>query len=386
VPFSEETEAIIGAEELALMKRTAMLVNMGHTDLVDDAALLRALHQAAIAGAAVSALPPVVSRPSPAATALRRHPRVLVSPHVSAVLNDKQRDVALQVARQVVAAIHTRRTSETLNLEIVPVELVVPHEYIDHKRVAKLMERLEDDGRLVNPPVTTYWKNRYVILDGATRYSALQRLGYPYAIVQVVDEAQAGFQLHTWYHAISAEGDAPVAFEELEAQLRAIDGLILRSLAPDAARQALEQPAALCYFLARDGGLTLAEVAEGASRLTVMNAIVDTYNAWGSVERTLLTDVDGLLAQFPRLVAVAVFPQFAPADVFDAAARGELLPAGLTRFVIPGRILRLNADLERLKRDEPLAEKRAWFNDFLGGKLSRSRLRYYQEPVVLLDE
>ena len=117
-----------------------------------------------------------------------------------------------------------------------------------------------------------------------------------------------------------------------------------------------------------------------------MNAIVDTYNAWGSVERTLLTDVDGLLAQFPRLVAVAVFPQFAPADVFDAAARGDLLPAGLTRFVIPGRILRLNADLERLKRDEPLAEKRAWFNDFLGGKLSRSRLRYYQEPVVLLDE
>ena len=177
-----------------------------------------------------------------------------------------------------------------------------------------------------------------------------------------------------------------MAFDELEAQLRAIDGLNLHPLAPDAARQALEQPAALCYFLARDGRLTLAEVAEGASRLAVMNAIVDTYNAWGSVERTLLTDVDGLLAQFPQLVAVAVFPQFAPADVFDAAARGDLLPAGLTRFVIPGRILRLNADLERLKRDEPLAEKRAWFNDFLGGKLSRSRLRYYQEPVVLLDE
>jgi len=386
VPFSEETEAIIGAGELALMKRTAMLVNMGHTDLVDDAALLRALHQATIAGAAVSTLPPVVSRPSPAAVALRRHPRVLVSPHVSAVLDDKQRDVALQVVRQVVAAVHTRRTSETLNLEIVPIELVVPHEYIDNKRVTRLMERLEDDGRLVNPPVTTYWKNRYVILDGATRYSALQRLGYPYAIVQVVDEAQAGFQLHTWYHAISAEGNAPVAFDALEAQLQTIDGLILRPLAADAARQALEQPAALCYFLARDGRLTLAEVAGGAARLTVMNAIVDTYNAWGSIERTLLTDIDGLLAQFPHLVAVAVFPQFAPADVFDAAARGDLLPAGLTRFVIPGRILRLNADLERLKRDEPLAAKRAWFNEFLGGKLSRSRLRYYQEPVVLLDE
>ena len=388
VPFREETEAIIGAEELALMKRSAMLVNMGHTDLVDEAALLQALNKAAIAGAALSTLPAVVARPTPGSAAVRRHPRVLVAPHVSAVLEDQQRDVALHVARQVVAALHTRRTSETLNLEIVPVELVTPHEHIDHKRVNRLMERLEDDGRLVNPPVTTYWKGRYVILDGATRYSALQRLGYPHAIVQVVDQGQAGFELHTWYHAIAAEGDSPdiPPFAELEAQLRPIAGLTLRPITAEESRQALEQPAALCYFLARDGQLTLAEVAPGASRVAVMNAIVDTYNAWGSVERTLLTDIDRLLAQFPRLVAVAVFPQFAPADVFDAAAQGDFLPAGLTRFVIPGRILRLNADLERLKRAEPLAEKRAWFNDFLGGKLARSRLRYYQEPVVLLDE
>ena len=388
VPFREETEAIIGAEELALMKRSAMLVNMGHTDLVDETALLRALNRATIAGAALSALPAVVARPSADSAAVRRHPRVLVSPHVSAVLDDQQRDVALHVARQVVAALHTRRTSETLNLEIVPVELVTPHEHIDHKRVNRLMERLEDDGRLVNPPVTTYWKGRYVILDGATRYSALQGLGYPYAIVQVVDQAQAGFELHTWYHAIAAEGESPdiPPFAELEAQLRPIAGLTLRPITAEESRQALEQPAALCYFLARDGQLTLAEVAPGASRVAVMNAIVDTYNAWGSVERTLLTDIDRLLAQFPQLVAVAVFPQFAPADVFDAAAQGEFLPAGLTRFVIPGRILRLNADLERLKRAEPLAEKRAWFNDFLGGKLARSRLRYDPEPVVLLDE
>lgn len=83
-------------------------------------------------------------------------------------------------------------------------ELVI-HEHIDMKRVARLMERLEGDGQLVNPPVTTYWKGRYVILDGATRSSALQKLHYPHAIVQVVDKDTAGFQLHTWYHAISTE-------------------------------------------------------------------------------------------------------------------------------------------------------------------------------------
>lgn len=388
VPFSEETEAIIGEEELNLLPPRAMVVNMGHTGLVDESALLRALDSGRLAGAALSALPPVVVNPSAEALALRRHPRVLVEPHVTAVLENRFFDMSLYVARQVIGALSSRRASETLDLKVVPINLVMPHEHIDMKRVARLMERLEEDGRLVNPPITTYWKERYVILDGATRYSSLKNLDYPYAIVQVVDKDQAGFQLHTWYHAISAE-DKPGAgktFGELAARLRKIPGLHLSPLQPEDAQSALQRATSLCYFSDRGGNLTLAEVAPGAARLTVMNALVDAYNEWGIVERTLLTDIDRLLAQFPDLVAVAIFPQFAPEEVFDAAAAGNLLPAGLTRFVIPGRILRLNADLERLKRDESLVEKRAWFDQFLSGKLSRSRLRVYQEPVVLLDE
>jgi hypothetical protein len=114
--------------------------------------------------------------------------------------------------------------------------------------------------------------------------------------------------------------------------------------------------------------------------------LVARYTAWGQVERTLLTSLSRLVAQFPRLSGVAIYPQFKPETVFTVARRGDLLPAGLTRFVIPGRILRLNADLERLRADEPLAAKRAWFNRFLQEKMARSRLRYYEEPVLLLDE
>ncbi len=388
VPYSEETEAIISADELRHMKRGALLVNMGHTDLIDEQALLQALDNGRLAGAGLSTLPAVVRTPSAAALALREHPRVIVAPHVSAVLDDERRGASTQVVRQITAALSARRASDTLDLEVVPIEQVVPHEHIDMKRVARLVERLEDDGRLVNPPITTYWKGRYVILDGATRYSSLRQLGYPHAIVQVVDKDQAGFQLHTWYHAISAEDDptAVTTFSSLVDRLESIEGLKLRSISADEARGSLSRPEALCYFINRDGSLMLAEIEPDTPRLAILNAIVDTYNAWGVVERTLLTDVDRLVAQFPKLVAVAVFPQFTPEAVFDAAANGDLLPAGLTRFVIPGRILRLNADLSRLKRDEPLAEKRSWFNEFLAGKLSRSRLRVYQEPVVLLDE
>ncbi|MCB9445662.1 MAG: pyridoxal-phosphate dependent enzyme [Ardenticatenaceae bacterium] len=382
VPFKEETDAIIGPINLGKMKSTACLVNTGHTDLVNESALLDALENGRIAGAALSSLPPEAREDTAVAHKIRQHPKVIVSPHVSVILGYQKKDIAVTVAKQIVEILQSKQASETLALELVPIEQVLPHEQIDDKRVARLMSRLEEDGRLVNPPVTTFWKGHYIVLDGATRSTAFKRLGYQYLIVQVAHSEREGFELHTWYHAISSQQP----FSDLHEHLQSIDGLILRPLPENQIRTVFRQQDALCYFLDRNGKATLAQAAPGADRLAVMNALVSRYTNWGSVERTLLTDLPRLLGQFPQMTAVAIFPQFEPQTVFEVASRGELLPAGLTRFVIPGRILRLNADLERLKKEEPLPAKRAWFNDFLEEKLARSRMRYYQEPVILLDE
>jgi hypothetical protein len=211
----------------------------------------------------------------------------------------------------------------------------------------------------------------------------LSRLGYRYVIVQVVDPDQTEFQLHTWFHAV-LQPDKPLA--DLFARLEEIDGLKLLPLDSRDIQPALSEPRTLCYFLDIQGRAILAQEKEGVNRLSVMKELVHTYTSWGIVERTLITDIDRLLAQFPTMKTVAVFPQFIPHEVFDAAKDGDLLPAGLSRFIIPGRILRLNADLARLKRDEPLSEKRVWFNSFLSQKMRHSRFRFYEEPVVLLDE
>ncbi len=381
VPFTTETEAIIGAPQLAQMQPHAFLVNTGHTDLVDDEALLRALDSGQIAGAALSQLPAGVTAGA-ASERVRQHPRVLLAPHVTRIIGSRRREDVLAVVRQVVELLRVKRPSETLSLEVVPAEQVSPHEQIDEKRVSRLAERLEQESRLINPPIVTYWNERYIILDGATRFTALQRIGCPHVIVQVVDAQRDDFQLHTWYHVISS--DRPVA--ELLAALGTVPGLTLCPMHVDAAQSALNEGAGLCFFLDRDGQATLAAAGAGADRLAVLNEIVARYTMWGDVERTLVTEIERLRGQFPEMAAVAVFPQFAPEQVFETASHGRLLPAGLTRFVIPGRILRLNADLDRLRADEPLPAKRAWFNDFLAQKLARSRLRYYQEPVILLDE
>ena len=383
VPFRAETDALIGAGELAQMPAHAYLINTGHTDLVDDAALLEAVERGSIAGAAVPEFPAEAAElHSGPAAAVRAHERVVVAPHVTTIIGDRRRDAAVAVARQVVEILQEQRPSDSLSLEVVPVEQVTPHEQIDDKRVERLMERLKDEAKLINPPIVTSWHGRYVILDGATRFTALRRLDYPHLIVQVVDADRDDFELHTWYHVISDK--RPVS--ELLRHLQEIEGLALAELSPDELQSVFSREDALCYFLDRDNNAVLAQAEPGRERLVIMRELVSTYTAWGQVERTLNTELSRLRAQFPEMTAVAIFPQFEPEKVFEAASQDRLLPAGLTRFIIPGRILRLNADLERLKADEPLPAKRAWFNQFLADKLARSRLRYYQEPVILLDE
>ena len=383
VPFKAETEAIIGSSELALMKETAFLVNTGHTELIDEVALLYALETGKIAGASLPSFPDEIRDVGPVSLTVRRHERTIISPHVTKIIDKQRPNLALAVANEIVELFKSKQASEALSLELVEIAKVTPHEQIDDKRVNRLMRRLEDDGLLVNPPITTFWNGRYVILDGATRFTSFSRLGYQYLIVQVVDAKSADFQLHTWYHAILHKEET---WNELIKFLAKITGLRLISLSGRAIRSALQDSRTLCYFLNRDGERILAQATEGADRLALMNAIVNTYNSWGNVERTLLSDMSRLKAQFPAIQAVAIWPQFKPAEVFDASTAGEFLPAGLTRFVIPGRILRLNAELGRLKKDESFVDKLTWFNQFLAEKLTRSRLRYYQEPVILLDE
>ncbi|WP_151773325.1 D-2-hydroxyacid dehydrogenase family protein [Streptomyces abyssomicinicus] len=78
----ETTRNIVGAAELALLKPDAYLVNTSRAGLVDQDALLAALREGRIAGAAVDVFD---AEPLPADHPMRTAPRLLATPHLGYV-------------------------------------------------------------------------------------------------------------------------------------------------------------------------------------------------------------------------------------------------------------------------------------------------------------
>ena len=80
--LSDRTRGLLGPAELALLRPTAYLVNTSRAAIVDQDALLAALHEGRIAGAGVDVFD---VEPLPADHPMRTAPRLLATPHLGYV-------------------------------------------------------------------------------------------------------------------------------------------------------------------------------------------------------------------------------------------------------------------------------------------------------------
>jgi D-3-phosphoglycerate dehydrogenase / 2-oxoglutarate reductase len=98
VPKTRDTTNLIGAAELATMKREAFVINVARGGVIDEAALAEALTAGTIAGAAVDVY---ASEPPAADNPLRAAPNVILTPHLGASTEEAQTRVAVEACEQV---------------------------------------------------------------------------------------------------------------------------------------------------------------------------------------------------------------------------------------------------------------------------------------------
>ncbi|QHC61175.1 NAD(P)-dependent oxidoreductase [Rathayibacter sp. VKM Ac-2760] len=82
VPLNEKSHQLIGAEQLALMKSSGILVNVGRGEVLDEGALVDALRRRAIVGAGLDVF---AAEPLAASSPLRELDNVICTPHMAGV-------------------------------------------------------------------------------------------------------------------------------------------------------------------------------------------------------------------------------------------------------------------------------------------------------------
>lgn len=100
LPLTQETNEIIGAAQLALMKPTAFLINTARGALINHAALLDALNKNTIAGFAADVLP---DEPPVESLSVVQHPHALITPHTASLTAATYQRMCLLTVKNVLA-------------------------------------------------------------------------------------------------------------------------------------------------------------------------------------------------------------------------------------------------------------------------------------------
>lgn len=271
-------------------------------------------------------------------------------------------------------------------LIIAPTDGLRPHEHPDSQRAEPLVEALQRDGVLKNPPIVMPIQERereYVVLDGANRAAALSLLGVPHALVQVVHPNGDQVSVETWNHILLDERRSDMVVELFEAS-----ELDLAASSPDQAALDFRLGKALAAVVTPQGRLfeVYGEGPDLRSRLSTLNKLVDVYQGQVRFERTSSEDVQPLLELFGDLACLVMFPGFSVSEVVRGASNGWHFPAGITRFIVSPRALRVNYPLERLQAQAPLEHKQAELDSWVKQRVHDRRVRYYAESSFLFDE
>ncbi len=119
-PKTSSTEYLIGAPQLKMMKDGLRIVNCARGGLIDEEALYHAIVEGKVAGAALD----VFEQEPPGDNKLLQLEQVIATPHLGASTEEAQKNVAVQVADQIVHVLRGEPVHMAVNVPVLPPEVL----------------------------------------------------------------------------------------------------------------------------------------------------------------------------------------------------------------------------------------------------------------------
>jgi len=120
IPRTESTKGLIGAKELASVKPTAYLINCARGGLIDEEALVKAVKENRLAGAAIDVF---IKEPC-TESILFESDKIIVTPHLAASTTEAQATAAREVAVQIIDVFKGQPARYAVNAPFIPIEVL----------------------------------------------------------------------------------------------------------------------------------------------------------------------------------------------------------------------------------------------------------------------
>ncbi|MGO1396290.1 MAG: NAD(P)-dependent oxidoreductase, partial [Halomonas sp.] len=115
VPLTAETEHLIGAHQFALMKTSAIFINIARGKVVDENALIHALENGVIKAAGLDVF---AQEPLPASSPLTQMSNVVALPHIGSATHETRDAMAQRAVDNIRLALQGERPISLVNEEV----------------------------------------------------------------------------------------------------------------------------------------------------------------------------------------------------------------------------------------------------------------------------
>ena len=118
IPLSESTKSLIGAKELSMMKPAVRIINTARGGLIDEKALVKAIEEKKIAGAAID----VFTNEPCTESILFKSDNIIVTPHLGASTTEAQTLAATEIAKQIIDVFNGQPARYAVNAPLIAAE------------------------------------------------------------------------------------------------------------------------------------------------------------------------------------------------------------------------------------------------------------------------